>query len=328
MNTIKIWMLVLACLVGMACNREDDLTPSEGLEPFFTLPQGDHDYDATLVEWHEKWGFYPVYVWEPKDLYWNNTGWAEGRPLADWAVTGTLLGEPANPDYVGKQVEMLEEGLFSRFPEAYFSYLPVKMLFCSELNSFRVKTFYIPPTYQAVDSTIITRQGSVSSYGLIALNGGNEEILGYSNEDKLFIVQGIAAYLGERLVEEGILVPPAAFYEEHFTDQYEAVGSNSGTALFQFGILRLAVASKTLTLEQKVSSDFSSYVAMALGNSLAKLNGPLETYDADIHRNTPPFGGAFDPSRDRNGLVKEKYEITVQYLREMNIDIDYYQAGE
>ncbi|OKZ15766.1 MAG: hypothetical protein BHV81_15255 [Butyricimonas synergistica] len=56
--------IVLAIGVLSSCYEEDTLTPTEGTEEIFKLPQGDHDYDTRIVKWFEHYGFYGLYIFD------------------------------------------------------------------------------------------------------------------------------------------------------------------------------------------------------------------------------------------------------------------------
>ena len=111
MKWIAYLLLGVALLAG--CNEEDDIVPRTENEVFYQLPQGDHDYDDKIVDYYNKYGFYILYEFEKKDLYWNNTGWTEYlMGNEDFYYTseaaGYMLGEPADQDYAGRVLEMCE----------------------------------------------------------------------------------------------------------------------------------------------------------------------------------------------------------------------------
>lgn len=69
----RVFYLVFGLLVWFGCNDEDAITPSTELEPFLSLPQGNHDYDDRIMKLYEDLGVEIFYRFEPKDVYFNYT---------------------------------------------------------------------------------------------------------------------------------------------------------------------------------------------------------------------------------------------------------------
>ena len=67
----NLFYIVLGVWIWMGCDDTETLTPSQESEPIYVLPQGAHDYDEKIVEWHKRCGFYILYKFEPRDLYFN-----------------------------------------------------------------------------------------------------------------------------------------------------------------------------------------------------------------------------------------------------------------
>ena len=48
----QVILVVLSVILLASCyKKEDDLTPSEGTEEIFQIPQGEHAYDSVVVDW-------------------------------------------------------------------------------------------------------------------------------------------------------------------------------------------------------------------------------------------------------------------------------------
>ena len=45
----KILFIILSLILWIGCYDEDPLTPTTEPEPYFLLPQGDHDFDRNIV---------------------------------------------------------------------------------------------------------------------------------------------------------------------------------------------------------------------------------------------------------------------------------------
>lgn len=323
MNIRRFLIIVLACGFA-ACGKEEHPVPTEGLEPFFSLPQGNHDYDNTIMTWHEKYGFYALYKFEHKDVYWNNNGWNELRPMADWDLRGGLLGEPADTNYVGQQLEMIQAYFLDRFPEEYLHHLPLKMFLCSELWTGEYKAVFQPSG--EYETELITRPiWNFSGYGSLAITGGGAAVEQYNAEDKLAFAQSIGCYFGGVLIDKEVLTPPDEFFEIAKSAYVSSSVNLSGVNLFKVGLLNKTVVKATSTVESSLKNDFISYVSLVIGNTYAKLNGTPGTI---TDYNNPAVDGVFDVTRDVNGLVKQKYDIVAAYLRDKGIDVEFYQDGE
>ena len=129
----KYWLILSVALFWLGCNDEDDIVVKEGLEMTYTLPQGDHAYDDQIVEWFEKYGFYTLYIYDKKDIFWANEKWDE---RLEWQVGGEYRGEPADPEYAGKLVELFKYSFVDIYPDSLLArYMPLKVMLCSELWS-------------------------------------------------------------------------------------------------------------------------------------------------------------------------------------------------
>ena len=70
--------IILGLFLWTGCNDDDEtLVPSTEPEFRYVLPQGNHDYDTKIVNWYEDCGFYILYKYEDKDVFYNeNMPWA------------------------------------------------------------------------------------------------------------------------------------------------------------------------------------------------------------------------------------------------------------
>ncbi len=70
--------ILLGLLIWVGCDDSEILEPTLEPEPGYLLPQGNHDYDVRIVDWFERCGFYILYKYEPRDLYFNmGKGWLQ-----------------------------------------------------------------------------------------------------------------------------------------------------------------------------------------------------------------------------------------------------------
>lgn len=64
-------IIILLCVMSACGYSEDELTPS-GDALTYKLPQGNNDYDQTIVDYYNKYGTYILYKYTDKDAYWTD----------------------------------------------------------------------------------------------------------------------------------------------------------------------------------------------------------------------------------------------------------------
>ncbi|WP_292271420.1 hypothetical protein [Butyricimonas sp.] len=305
---MKYIFLGLVWLSVMGCYDEDDIVVDDKQELTYALGVG-HDYDEILHEWHNKYGFYPLYVFTDRDIYWNNTIW-DNPNLDVWK--GKCLGRPGDPDYVGKQVDLLGKVFMEIYPDELLKHFPLKMLLCRDLYETKYAVTYDPvagawlPGY---DSTAIwTYRG----YDFIAVNGASKQMEEMTMDDKCDLQTSLNATFLEYLGVKGVLTAPEEFFE--VSDYwYEYL---RGDDLFEQGYIMDVLVDGDEEESQK--ADFASYIKLAAYNMATLKNSPDKSLDGDSR---PSWVGALNPEeRDVNGLCGRKYEIVIRYLKSLGID--------
>ena len=303
--------IVLAAGVLSSCYEEDALAPTEGTEEIFKLPQGNHDYDTRIVEWFECYGFYGLYIFDEKDIYWANQEWLEGgKP--EVSTIGTEKGQPGDPEYVGCLVDMFEKLLLNHYPGKFIQKgMPLRVFLCSNLWDY---------TYdRALGEYISTRIWMYEGWDNIAVNGASSYIKGMTRQDQLDFSRSLNAYLLQRIITEKLVTIPDEFYAESSYDKT----SFSGAALFENGYLERAEYSvrNGVTKDQYKAFDLQTYVKLAACSSDYLENGELEdiSYEA-----TPSLSGLF--KRSEATKVKKKYDIVVEAFRKAGIDMEKIQT--
>lgn len=311
------YFLVIACALFLCtgCYDEDDIHVTEGLEMAYTLPQGEHDYDALIMDWYEQYGFYPLYIFEDRDIYWANTSWDE---RFEDGSGGTLQGTPANPDYVGEQLEMFNTGFMEIYPDSLIEkYMPLKLLLCSELWNVNLTRMYDPAAGGIVDKLIYTKLWARQGWNYIAINGGSEEMDTITPLYKAEFQSEVNAIFISRLYEEGVLEMPEEFGQvSDYTGSYL-----TGDTIFARGFLQDNPVPISSTLESMIESDFEAYLSL-LSKPMSWLDttpGPLYEYDYTGFARLVLKGVL---QRDKNGLIRKKYGILMNMLKEKGIDID------
>lgn len=112
----------LALLVMTACKKEAPVQ-TDKFEPEYKLPQGDHPYDRSILDFYQKYGTYILYKFNSKDFRWN--------------VTGNIpyVAEPGDEAYIAPALEALNKHLFSHYPEVFLKKaLPYKIILSDKIR--------------------------------------------------------------------------------------------------------------------------------------------------------------------------------------------------
>lgn len=290
---IKILLLlVMSVILWSACD-DDELTPTEGLEYTYALPQGNHDYDTKIVDWNKRCGFFMLYKFEPKDIYWGQTDWLEAIETDEQWTRG-ILGEPADEVYVGKQLEFVEKHFLKFYSDSTLRYLmPLKFLFCQKLHYVEIL-----PVATFMDLHI------TSSVDMIAINYGDGKIIDLDAHEATLFRDSLHVTLLWRAIESGKIQAPLAFttlssYGE-YVDKY---------TMYEEGFI--GEDSQVATIER----DLKCFVQAIVTTSYEELM-------AEPRENDYSYKGILHPSKDVNTLVKQKYDILIDYFKKQyNIDL-------
>lgn len=316
---MKRWiylLIVTGCLVS--CYEDETIIPGTESEQYFTLPQGDHDYDDKIVEYFEKYNFYILYDFKPEDVYWTGTNWDEylgSGNIGDRDNIGDdLFVAPALPDRAGELLDMCENLFFSYYPDSLLQRMPTEFFLCSRLCE--IGMIFDPMLGYVSDSA---RINVYRNFHCMAVNGGSMEIDTMGRRMKMEFQQDVNSEFLTYLNEQGVFE-----MSEDFTDVCDYKYQNlRGEALFAAGYVSSSLVWNNVA--QSKTRDFEAYLKM-LAIPLEILEGepaPIITYE---EQNNPPLAGALNPKRDVNGLVRKKYEILIRYFKESyGIDTEGFQ---
>jgi hypothetical protein len=114
---------LLLVVITAGCKKEDIIEP-EVIQPMYTLPQGNHPYDKTIVDFYNTYGTYILYKFTEKDFRWN--------------INSNILftGTPADENYVEPALAALDKYLFKVYPTGFLKKaLPYKIMLASRIRS-------------------------------------------------------------------------------------------------------------------------------------------------------------------------------------------------
>src|ERR1035437_3706991 len=95
-NIYQLMLMVLISAVFFSCKKEAPLTPSTE-KIGYVVPQGNNDYDATIVNFYNTYGKYLLYNFTDKDTYWTPNGWRKATLGTNGYWTLGYLESPADP---------------------------------------------------------------------------------------------------------------------------------------------------------------------------------------------------------------------------------------
>ncbi|QEC45756.1 hypothetical protein [Pseudobacter ginsenosidimutans] len=284
-----VWLLV--ALLATGCKKEGALTASPEPENIYgdpTLPQGNHPYDATILEMFKKYRTLFLYKYEPKDIMYNVTWWIGGRydAVANKTTAG-YFDVPANEDYVDEQLALINETLLKYYSESLLrAGLPQKV--------FLLDSFYFARTGAGKPSENVNLMHEAYAAGDFMIVGyGGSRINAISAPEKYALKSKLNSLFLANAHAKNAIKRQAAFTA--LTD-YDLV--DYWTA-YEQGVIDY--------LRKGVEEDWDVFMETIVSNSYASLTAP---------------GGLLHPSVDVNGLIKKKYDIVISYfLNTFGIDL-------
>lgn len=312
----KIYLLfgVLFVALCTACYDEDELSPTNDPEYLIELPQGEHDYDDIIVDWFESYGFYTLYEYEDKDLYWANDSWLEGD--TDIAgLGGSIVYRAPDQDYVGELVDMFDKLFVSHYPTDLLTYMPLRVFLCSCLWDLELDGVIYDDEGNFVGySYAYNRIWFTEGYDSYIINGASAYMTDtLTRQDQLDFSRILNTTFLNRLLEQGMINIPEEFYS------YSSYENESlyGLDLFTNGYVKQAEYSDRAVEDNYRIFDVQSYFELVCQPIDSLENGELEEigdYDSE-----PSLSGLF--KRPEATVVKQKYDIVVKALEGMGIKV-------
>ena len=313
-NVYLCMILLLQVVFVTACYNEDDLTPS-GIESRYVVPQGEHDYDATIVDFYEKYGSCLLYKFTDKDTYWTPSAWMNGV-LGENGKDGYIVS-PADEAYVGEQLGLIQDMWFAPYSDEFLAkFLPVKIMLCSEIDS-----VYMSWDFSTSPITMLGEGKKVDAwynYDNVCVSYGSEAVMHMTREDSLAFKNKVNNIFVESMRGRGLLIPTEEFENEV---DYNASGLTSKTAseLWALGIPRM------LNYAVSVDDDWESFILMMVCYPESYLTR-IPEYTSDWDYSEKNFDGILNPAKDVNGLLKRRYDMVRNYFIE-NYNMDLQSVG-
>ena len=178
-----IYILTLALMsssLTTGCRKEAKLTPTTKPEDIYgdpTLPQGNHPYDAEILQLFKNYHTLFLYKYQPKDIFYNITEDMRGTydTATDMITKPGWFDVPADQQYVGMQLDMLKEIWLNFYPDSllrkgmpqrvylldsfYYSFLPWPYTAHGKPADF-ISPDYVGDGYLGGDHIIVTWGGA------------------------------------------------------------------------------------------------------------------------------------------------------------------------
>ncbi|WP_373733481.1 hypothetical protein [Bacteroides heparinolyticus] len=298
MKTNISFLLLGGSLLLGGCYDEGTLSPSEEPEAIYgkyTLPQGDHDYDAKIADYYNNYQTLILYKFTDKDFGWSPTANVAFNlqdtvlnPGADWKY----YAAPADENFVGQQLKLLEDKWFNYFSEKMKNMLPQRILLCSTIDKLTVGKGHMPTPEDCQKLEVY------SGYYHIAVNWGSSSIQEMTKEQRNnFKVIVCTAFFDK--IRSDIKIPETFSLQTHYTDGI------SSEAIHGEGLLDYAHRAN-------LKEDWFDFIKLAISTPLPELQGE---------------GGVLNPQVDINGKIKAKYDIMINYFID-NFDTNLQKIGD
>lgn len=281
----NIWILsVLWCIIMTGCYKEDTLSPSPEPEDVYglhTLPQGNHDYDARILDLYGRYGRLILYKFEGRDFFWSMGADIRWKYNGIMTTTG-LDAIPADDRYVGRQLDILEKCFLNYFPDTLLSrILPFKILLTDRI--LRMPLLYGPP-----DSARLEYPDASEAADYIAIARGNETNQTMTATEINAFKVAVCNLFMKRCVALNKILRSTEFAN---ATAYSTLITPAN--MYSYGIFKAGV--------RILDADWEAYVEKIISTPLAAMEAT---------------GGILHPGMDTAGKVRKKYNIITAYFKD------------
>lgn len=301
---MKLPIYIFLLLLLVACNKkEETLTPSASQA--YALPQGNHDYDTTIMDYYNKYGSYLLYKFSDRDAYWTPTGWKNLRydsSLSAW--TDGFRVQLADEAYVGAQLAIIQRLWFRYYSDKFLkNFLPVKVLLCSKIDS-AIFTY----DFSTTPTTIVVKTKDVGawySYDKICVNFGSDKVMSMTPQDSGYMTWKLSMVFMNEIFAMKPVTPTDDFlkitsYTPQFTSQQQAYTAGSITTYYN----------------ASAQNDWNNYMLAMVSCSEEALNRKVAATSSASNI------GILNPIKDTNGKIKKRYDIVRNYfINNYNVDL-------
>lgn len=301
---MKLKLYILGALIVLAaCKKEEALTAS-GESGAYTLPQGNHDYDATIRNYYDKYGSYLLYKFNDRDSYWTPSGWkntAYDSVKKIW--TAGFLVKPSDEAYIGKQLKVIDRLWFRFYSDKFLKeFLPGKILLCAAVDS-----SYLKYDFTTTPSTVLKIDKAVAAwynYDAISVGFGSAGVESMTPLDSGTFIWKVNTIFMQSIAGRNPIPATADFtkvtsYTPTFTTQAAAYAAGSITDYYA----------------ANAQADWQQYI-------LAMTGYPESVLNASAPNTTRSFVGILNPVKDTGGKIRQRYNLVRNYfISNYNVDL-------
>jgi hypothetical protein len=251
---MKLKLILPTLLVGImmliSCKKEAAIQP-DTLQPEYTLPQGNHDYDTRIVNFQHKYGTYILYKFTDKDFRWNIN--AQISYVADQGDQNNIT--PA--------LNALDEYLLHYYNDDFLKKtLPYKIMLSARIR----QVVYDPWASVVTLDTLDTPVASASAFSHIAFGYANDQLANMSADELKQMKTALHTEFWKQAINTKKVKFSPVFVEA--TPDYTLVGSWN---VKNYGVLGEPGVNSTYT----PSSDFTAYIQLIASTTQEELEKTL-----------------------------------------------------
>jgi len=281
---------VLLSAVCTSCKKEAAPTASTDTLGY-ALPQGNNNYDTTILGYYNKYGTYLLYKFTNKDTYWTPTGWKNAdsvNKIAGYYAT------PANPAYISRQLALIKKLWFDYYTDKFLkNFLPAKIMLCSGIDSGYLTFIFTPVTTSVLKTKPVA---ALYNYDNICVNNAGPAIDTMKTRDSITYMAKVNLVFIQSMTGRNVANPTADFSS---TTSYNTAATSQALA-YASGILYTYYNGPTAV------RDWSMYMQALVSCSETKLNKSTANTDAT-------FVGILNPTKDANGVIRKRYNMVRNY---------------
>jgi len=294
-----LFVALLSSLLTAGCKKEAKLTPTTTPENVYgdsTLPQGNHPYDADILDLFKKYHTLFLYKYTPRDIYYNVNVSQQGiyDTATDQITKPGWFDVPADQQYVGQQLAMLKEIWLNYYPDSLLRKgLPQKVYL---LDSFYYAALPWPYTAHGKPTDFIDPDAIGDGYSggdFIIATWGGARITSITQAGKYQLKGKLNSAFLASAHKLGIVKVSTTFTA--LTD-YSAVNWNT---YMDQGVIGYYYDAQWY-LPSNPDADWDKYVDVIVSNS----------YDA-----LTSSGNILSPDTDTKGVYKKKYDVMINYFK-------------
>lgn len=295
-------MLLLSGLFTGCAKEAADTTPS-GIIDTYTLPQGNHAFDAQIMSYYQKYGSYLLYKFSDRDAYWTPTAYTKPVASSSGAWSAGVDVDMADTNYIAAQISLIQEKWFSYYSDAFLKkFLPSKILLCSKIDSIYNGYVFTPVFAYIKNAKPIAAN---YSYDNITVNFGRDTINSFTELNKRDFLTKVNVEFIKSIGSRTLSVPPTTFtglanYAATYTSQAAAYAQ--GILLPYYNGL-------------SAQADWNAYMLAMVTYSEDELNASVANYDMTAR-------GMLNVTKDTNGKIKTRYNMVRNYfINQYQVDL-------